>query len=106
MKHVVHGTPKRDWYSLLVGLMFQKPRVMIFAFDKPTWLFEKDPRVSVQCWFVFYPLDILYLDANKKVVEKVNLKPFRSYTPTNRARYVVEIPGKSNINVGDSVSFK
>lgn len=106
MHHVVKGTPRRDWYHLLTGLMFSKPKTMIFAFDQETWLFEKDPKVSVQCWFVFYPLDVLYLNANKQVVEKVNLKPFRTYTPQHRARYVVEIPGRTNIQVGDSVSFK
>ena len=38
-------------------------------------------------FFVFFPIDVLFLDKNKKVVElKENFKPFSIYFPKNKAK--------------------
>jgi uncharacterized membrane protein (UPF0127 family) len=69
--------------------------------------YEKDTSVPLHMWFVFFPIDVYYLNKDLKVIEaKKNFKPFTFYTPKNKARYVLETPSPSNLNVGDTVSFK
>jgi len=60
--------------------------------------------------FVFYPIDVLFLDKNKIVVEiKENFMPFAFYTPKNKAQYVTELPKgtikKSKTEIGDKIEL-
>jgi uncharacterized protein len=60
--------------------------------------------------FVFYPIDVLFLDKNKVVVEvKDNFRPFSFYTPKNKAMYVIELPAgtikKTKTCVWDKIDF-
>ena len=59
---------------------------------------------------VFYPIDVLFLDKDRKVVElKENFRPFAFYTPKNNAQYIIELPKntvkKSKTKLGDKISF-
>ena len=50
-------------------------------------------------FFVFYPIDVLILDENKKVVEiKRNFKPFTVWNSKEKGKYVVEIGRKEKEN--------
>lgn len=60
--------------------------------------------------FVFFPIDILFLDKNKKVIEmKKNFRPFSFYTPEKKARYILELPEgtikKTRTEIGDKIRF-
>lgn len=60
--------------------------------------------------FVFYSIDILFLDSNKKVVDiKHDFKPFTWYTPQTKYQYALEVPAGSvaqhGLQVGDTLSF-
>ena len=91
-------------FSKAWGLMFSKKnKSLIFIFDK-------EKIISLHMLFVFYPIDVLFLDKNKKVVEvKESFKPFRFYIPKNKAKYVVELPygiiKKTKTEIGDTISF-
>ena len=88
--------------SKTIGLMFS-PRKKSLVF-----VFNKEQKVPLHMFFVFFPIDVLFLDSNKKVVElKRNFKPFRLYNPTKKARYVIELPsGLDKITkIGDKLSF-
>jgi uncharacterized membrane protein (UPF0127 family) len=74
------------------------------------FIFGKESRVSLHMVFVFYPIDIMFLDEKKKVVElKQGLRPFGFYIPKNKARYIIESPygtiKKSKTRIGDKISF-
>jgi len=74
------------------------------------FVFRTEKRRSLHMFFVFYPIDLLFLDSKKKVVEiKENFLPFTLYFPRKRARFVVELPAgavkKSSTRVGDTISF-
>ena len=88
----------RGVFSKARGLMFSRNRTgygLIFAFRKPVY-------ASLHMWFVFYSIDVLFLDRNKRIVEiKRNLKPFWGYIPQNRATYVIE--GGTGYAVGCTV---
>lgn len=93
-------------FSKAKGLMFSKKindTGYIFVFSKPR-------KIDLHMFFVFYPIDVLFLDENKKVVEiKENLKPFTFYVSKNKAKYVVELPYRtiknSKTNLEDFIEF-
>lgn len=90
--------------SKSLGLMFKiNPKSLVFVFEKPK-------KVSLHTFFVFFPIDVLYLDKKKKVVEiKKNFMPFTFYTPRKKALYVVELPvGAAQMTktaLGDKITF-
>lgn len=85
------------------GLMFSKKKNIIFAF-------KNERIVPLHMLFVFFPIDVLFLDKNKKVVDiKKNFLPWTFYTPKNKAMYVVELEAgtviKSKTNISDVILF-
>jgi uncharacterized membrane protein (UPF0127 family) len=60
---------------------------LVFEFDWPG-------RQSLHMFFVFYTIDVLFLDENKRVVDvKRGFKPFTVYNSRVVSRYVIELPG-------------
>src|SRR3989344_8293644 len=90
--------------SKTVGLMFsKKPKPLIF-------ILKKEKIVPLHMFFVFFPIDVLFLDEDKKVVEiKKKFEPFTLYNPKNKAKYVIELPQgavkNTNTKIGDKVSL-
>ena len=86
------------------GMMFRKrPVSMIFDF-------RKEKMNPLHMIFVFFPIDIIFLDKAKRIIEiKEELKPFAFYNPKNKSRYIVELEkgtiAESRSKVGDIVSF-
>ena len=95
-------------FSKGTGLMFRtryavKDTGWIFSFSKPA-------TTAITMWFVFYPLDIIFLDSKKRVVEiVVGLRPFTNYLPRKRARYFIEFTAgtvkRKNICLGQTMRF-
>ncbi|HIH42502.1 TPA: DUF192 domain-containing protein [Candidatus Woesearchaeota archaeon] len=93
-------------FSQGLGLMFSRKnnsKALVFELKKPK-------KVPLHMWFVFYPIDVLYLneddEGKKRIVEiKENFKPFRFYFPKKKAKYVIELPAntvsKGKLNVND-----
>ena len=86
------------------GMMFRKrPLPLVFEFSR-----EKINALHMM--FVFFPIDVIFLDKDKEIVEiKENLRPFSFYNPKNRSRYVVELEkgsiAQSRSAIGDVVCF-
>jgi hypothetical protein len=62
-------------------------------------------------FFVFYPIEVSFLNKNKIVVEiKENFMPFSCYSPKNKAQYIIELPKgtikKSKTAIGDNIEFQ
>jgi len=88
-------------------LNLRSDQAMLFVFDSdgkwPIWM--KDMN---------YPIDIVWLDSNKKVVYIVKNAPPESYpyeqfTPKENARYVIELPSgtvsQKSIDIGMTAAF-
>lgn len=97
----------RSAFSKMRGLMFARDdgnRALIMVFDEELF-------VPLHMLFVFFPIDIIYLDKDKNVVELFRgAKPFISYIrPKRKARYVIELSAgkikENNIRIGDKLSF-
>ena len=92
-------------FQKFMGVMFAKKlnKGLIFVF-------RKEKLISLHMFFVFYPIDALFLDKKKKVVQlKESFKPFRALISKKPAKYVLELPEgtikKSKTAVGDRIGF-
>lgn len=94
----------KNIFSQAKGLMFSlKPKNLIFEF-------KKEKLTPLHMWFVFYPIDVIYLNSEKVVTElKTNFKPFTFFNPKKKAKYIIELDkgaiNKSKTEVGDVFSF-
>ena len=85
-----------QFFSRARGLMFRlHPRTTLFipAFVNP-WRKkggeEKDSaRIAVHTCFVFFPIDVYWLDEKKRIIHKETLRPF-SFSSSHRAHFLVE----------------
>lgn len=93
-------------FSQGTGLMLHKKirdEAHIFPFDKKK-------KVALTMWFVFFPIDVLFLDEKKRIIEmKENFRPFTNYYPEKQASYVIELPEgtirKKELAVGQNLYF-
>ena len=92
--------------------MLCKALGFMFRVRKPDYalifVFSKEARRELHMLFVFFSIDVLFLDKNKRVVDiKKNFKPFSYYIPKAKAKYVIEVPSGMlrNTMIGDEISF-
>ncbi len=94
----------KSFISKAIGLMFAlKPRNLLFVFDS-------EEIHSLHMLFVFFPIDVVFLDKNKKVVEiNESFKPFTFYRPRKKAMYILEMAKGSvrryRVKVGTRMNF-
>lgn len=64
---------------------------------------------AIHMFFMRIPLDLVFLDKEKIVVDTVTLEPWQTYTPKAPARYVIEfkkgILNNSSTEIGDELDF-
>ncbi len=85
---------KSVWFQAR-GLMFRRKQNLIMEFPQKR-------KISLHMWFVFFPIDVLILNQNKKIVEiKRYFKPFTFWTAKEKGKYVVELAFSENYQVGD-----
>jgi len=80
------------WLSRVVGLMFQKPKPLLMVFNR-------EKIIPIHTWFMQGSIDVYYLDANKNIVERTSLAPWKVYTPKKPARYILEVPSGMPLKV-------
>jgi hypothetical protein len=76
--------------SRLCGFMFAFSRKKAKLF-----VFPAEQNVGIHMLFVFFPLIVIWLDSNKKIVDFKLMKPFVSLHSAD-AKYVLEIPYAKN----------
>jgi uncharacterized protein len=92
--------------SRALGLMFHS-KITDAAF---ILAFPKEQHVALHMFFVFFPIDVAFIDEKKNVVEiKENFEPFTQYSARKHAKYAVELPNetiaKTKTAVGDRIEF-
>ncbi|MFO8016650.1 MAG: DUF192 domain-containing protein [Candidatus Woesearchaeota archaeon] len=73
--------------------------------------FDSEARRSIHMFFVFFPIDVLFLDRKRRVVEvKERLKPFSICLPKKKSKYIIELPAgvvsSTALMIGDIINFK
>lgn len=95
---------KRGW-----GLTFRSSRAVA---DDRVYLFvegrESIARTAIHMLFVFFPIAVVWLDRDRRVVDKTLARPFRPYyAPKSPAQFYVE--GHSSlldhVSLGDQLDF-
>ena len=92
--------------SQMSGLMFRKNVpdgfAMIFVMKKPSY-------VNVHMLFVFFPIDVIFLDDNKKISGLAGLSPWTGYKAIKNIKYVIEMRAgtikKYKLTVGGQMEF-
>lgn len=84
--------------------MFSKKRKSLI------FVFGEEKIVPLHMLMVFYPIDVLFLNESKEVMEiKESFRPFSFYTPKKKAMYIIELPSttikKTKTRIGDKISF-
>ena len=94
-----------DIFSKSIGLMFsgKQNKSLILKFNK-------EKIIVLHMFFVFYPIDVLFLNKNKIVVDKKeNFKPLIFYKSKKKAMYALELPNetikKTKTEIGDKIEF-
>ncbi|MCK9151097.1 DUF192 domain-containing protein [Methanobacterium alcaliphilum] len=97
-----------SFFSRFRGLMLKK--------ELPSGLVLKIPKgrgkkgSAIHMFFMRIPLDLIFADENKKIVDIVTLDPWATYTPRAPARFVVELKKGSLVSsqteIGDFIEFE
>ena len=109
--------------SKFMGLMFSKPeKIKDFLGPENSknflgkqnnaliFKFNKEKTIELHMLFVFYPIDVLFLNKNKVVVDKKeDFKPFTFYKSKKKAMYAIELPNgvvrKTKTEIGDKIEI-
>jgi len=91
-------------FSKGIGLMFSNFQPLLFVFSK-------EKIIPLHMLFVFYPIDVVFLDKNKIIVDiKQSFKPFSFYTPEKKAMCVLELKNgfvdENNLQIGYKLNWK
>lgn len=80
-------------FRKITGVMFRRrlPPGFAMIFDMGR---EMRGDITIHMVFVFVPIDVVFLDRNRTIVDiKRRLRPFVGLAiPKNRARYAIELP--------------
>lgn len=94
-------TPCSTLTSQARGLMFRFPKN-----DGLLFKFKKEKKVALHMFFVFIPIDIVYLNKDKTVIKIIkHAKPFTPYIRSTFCNYILELKDSKNIEIGDKLEF-
>ncbi len=93
------------FYNKYLGLMFRNLKDNEVAVLK----FKKEGYYPIHTFFVFYPIDVLWLNDKKKVVYiKRNIKPFNlKVSPNKKSKYILEFKAgfSKNMKTEQRINF-
>jgi uncharacterized membrane protein (UPF0127 family) len=80
------------------GLIFQPKKNLLFNFKKET-------KINLHMFFVFYPIDIIFINKEHVVIKKVRAYPFQPFIRGIKCKYILEIPEKNDIKENEKLEF-
>lgn len=96
-----------SFFSRFMGLMFRK--------NVDNGMLLKLPQSrsrhgsAIHMFFMRFPLDIVFADSDRKIVDMVTIDPWKTYTPIAPAKYVIELKTGSikefDLEIGDELDF-
>ena len=92
--------------------ILSKTKGLMFSTKQKTLLFiwEQEKIRNIHMFFVFFPIDVLYLNKEKKVMAlKKRLMPFSISNITTPAQYIIELQQRTikrtNTQINDIIDF-
>jgi len=96
-----------SYFSRLKGLMFKKDLDYVLVL-KPAKAKSKSAS-SIHSYFMRMAIDVIFLNEEKQVYEMKQLKPWKFFTPSIGASYILELKEgtieKYKISLGDKLDF-
>ena len=87
------------FFKRFKGLMGKKDFDHVLVFSNLT-------DSSIHTMFMRFEIDVYFIDKNRRVFDKVTLKPWRFYKPERQAKYIIETrKGMLKLNVNDKIDF-
>ncbi|HIH32203.1 TPA: hypothetical protein HA235_05835 [Candidatus Woesearchaeota archaeon] len=95
-------------FSMATGLMFRhKDSVKATGW---IFLFDSMQKICITMLFVFFEIEIIFLDSKFRVSDIKSLKPFQNYCSPKQAKYVIELEKgvikKSGIKIGHKIFIR
>lgn len=98
----------KTFFSRAIGLMFKG------NLEEDTGLLIKFSSLltsrSMHSFFMRFPIDLIFIDSDMKVVDLATLKPWRIYNPKEQCTWVLEVNEgtikRKGIEIGDQLEFR
>ncbi|MFN2275176.1 MAG: DUF192 domain-containing protein [Anaerolineales bacterium] len=78
-----------SFFCRLRGLTFRRklhPGESLLLVDHS----ESRLNASIHMWMVFFPIGVIWLDSDQRVVDTLVARPWRVYLPAGAAQYILE----------------
>ena len=90
-------------FSQALGLMFRKKQNLLMTFPK-------ERKISLHMFFVFFPIDVIWLNKEKRIIAmKENLKTFSISAIDKLSQHIIELPQgtikRTNTHINDLIEF-
>ena len=83
------------------GLMFKFPKNEGILFE-----FKQEKKVALHTCFVFFKIDLVYLNNNKKVIKiRRGVLPFIPYIPKVKCKYILELKNCKKLKIKEKLKF-
>lgn len=96
-----------SFFSRFKGLMLKKDLDYGLILTLPDGRSRQGSAIHM--FFMRIPLDIIFLDSRRTVVDLVSIEPWKTYTPKKPAKYIIEMKegsiSASKTEIGDHVDF-
>ena len=90
-----------SFISKLLGLMFRFPKK-----DGILMVFKKEELVSLHTLFVFFPIDIVYVNKEKTITKiQKTILPFTLFLPPVKCKYILEVKDSKNLKINDKLEL-
>lgn len=91
-----------SFWSQLRGYMWRT-----CSYDALLFTLGTSRRVALHTWFVFFPLDIYYLDASGTILARyLRVRPFTCYLAGVAAAYILETAQPTSFALGARLDIK
>ncbi len=96
----------KTYFELVFGLMFKKERNALLEF-------KKEGKYGIWMLFMRYPLDLVFFDRNKKMIDLIqsihlvslNPKTWKTYYPRKKCKYVLELDARKKLKIDSTFKF-
>ena len=92
---IYNGTPianeisyAKNIFSQMLGLMLHKSIPWDFAL---IFVLKRPGTVGVHMLFMRFPIDVIFLDSDKKIIGTATLKPWTGHKRMKGIKYIIEI---------------
>ena len=101
-------TVYRSLWGFFRGLMFSRQKAVLFDLPLKSILFGIgwSKKISLQSWFVFFPLQVIGINGDGKITEVKTLLPFSFLSLKCPVKYILEVPLSQRVNVKVEMTVK